>query len=292
MKRLLALLLCFVMIFALVACSEGPASKKDKDDKKEDGGKDKSAITLGQTVVVDNSECLVMITGAKFEEYYGLVLKVYVENKSAETTYCFSTKDTSVNGMQCGSSFYETVAPGKKANGILSISESSFSGFDIGDYTDIETTFYAYDEDNYDYIFEETVRVFPFGYDKAVAYTHPAAATDVVIVDNEYATVTVVKRGYDEYNDYYNVELFIQSKCDKGLHLYSSDESVNGYMVDGYMSSRDLTPGKCEYATLEWSVSDLKENDISTVSQIEFTLKIEDRNSWDTLTETTVKLYS
>lgn len=304
MKKLLALILAILMLLSVVACDVETST--DDDDKNSSGNQtdddtdgnnqnnnnntesgdqsnnneNNNEITFSEIVVVDNAECVIKVTGIDRDNMWGYTLKVYLENKSSEKTYMFSVENAAINGVQCDPFFAAEVAAGKKANEEINFDEDEFEENGIKDYTDIELTFRVYDTNDWmaDDVAVETVRIYPYGEDKAVKYIRTPQANDNVVVDNEY--VTVVVTGY-EYNEIlgYTVKLFLLNKTEKNIMFNVEDAAVNGYMADPFFA-KSVCAGKCAFSSISWSDTDLEENGITEIEEIEFNLQAYDYDSW------------
>ncbi len=287
MKKLWTLLLVMMMALSLVACGDETSSQggdTNKENPAEDNKTDKkeeNEISFEEIVVVDNDECVIKITEIDSDNMWGFTLKAQLENKSADKTYMFSVESAAINGVQCDPFFASEVAAGKKANEEISFSDSSLEDYEIGEYTDIELTFRVYDSDDWmaDAVAEETVHVYPYGEDKAVTFVREAQASDQIIIDNEYVTVTVV--GY-ELDDIwgYTVNLFLQNKTDSTVMFSADEASVNGYMLDPFYAD-SVSAGKCAFSSMSWGTDDLEENGIVEVEEIEMLFQASDYDNWE-----------
>ncbi|MBE6643573.1 MAG: hypothetical protein E7615_07965 [Ruminococcaceae bacterium] len=276
MKKFTALLLVMMLIFTLAACG-GETTSDNNDDK---GKTENNKITFTEVVAVDNTECLIKITGIDPDNMWGYSLNAQLENKSADKTYMFTVDSAAINGVQCDPFFASEVAAGKK-----DITSISFSGDDlkengVGDYTDIELTFRVYDSNNWEAedVVKETVHIYPYGEDKAVKFKREAQTTDNVILDNEY--VTVIVTGYEEDEIWgYSAKLFLINKTDKEVMFSVNEASVNGFMADPFYATSVLA-GKCKFSSMTWSDSTFEENGITAVEEIEFNLRAYDYDDW------------
>ena len=276
MKKFTALLLVMMLIFTLAACG-GETTSDNNDDK---GKTENNKITFTEVVAVDNTECLIKITGIDPDNMWGYSLNAQIENKSADKTYMFTVDSAAINGVQCDPFFASEVAAGKK-----DITSISFSGDDlkengVGDYTDIELTFRVYDSNNWEAedVAKETVHIYPYGEDKAVKFEREAQTTDNVILDNEY--VTVIVTGYEEDEIWgYSAKLFLINKTDKEVMFSVNEASVNGFMADPFYATSVLA-GKCKFSSMTWSDSTFEENGITAVEEIEFNLRAYDYGDW------------
>ena len=107
-----------------------------------------SEVDFDELTVVDNDACIIKITGIEPDNFWGYTLKVYLENKSAETTYMFSVTAASINGVESDPLFATEVAAGKKANEEINFTDTDLEDI-IGIYTDIALTFKVHDSDDW-----------------------------------------------------------------------------------------------------------------------------------------------
>jgi hypothetical protein len=297
-KKLLAMLLCGVMVVSLASCGESaeesnsPSQNEPQqtisneptqsDDQEPENHTPEGDITFSELVVVDNDECSVKITGVDPDDIWGYTLKAELENKSADKNYMFSVQSASVDGLQSDPFFATEVAAGKKSVNDISFTDSDLEENNIS-FTDIELTIRVYDSDDWaaDAVATETVHIYPYGQESAKVFERTAQDSDNVILDNEYVTVTVI--GYDEDSVWgYTADLFLQNKSDKEIMFTVEDSSVNGYMSDPFWAVSVL-PGKCAFSSMSWSDSALEEigvDDASGIEEIEFLLRVYDGNDW------------
>ena len=145
-----------------------------------------------------------------------------------------------------------------------------------GDYSDIELSFSVSDSEDWmaDPVAKETVHVYPYGEDKAVQFVREPKDTDKVLVDNEY--VTAIVTGYEDDEIWgYTVQLFLINKTDKDLMFSVDDAAVNGFMADPIFAE-EVFSGKCAFSSMSWSDTDLAENNITKIEEIEFKLRVYD----------------
>lgn len=146
-----------MMYLSLVACveSESSTSINENNSSKKDN---KMEFTFDELVVVDNEECLIIINKIDLDNMWGDTLKAVLENKSSDKTYMYSVESCYVNGVNCDPLYASDVAPLKKSNEEIRLSNNLFEmGIDY--YTDIELTIRIYDSNYWsaDEVARETV---------------------------------------------------------------------------------------------------------------------------------------
>ena len=296
MKRFIAILCVLIMIFAVSACGSesvqtppadvepdnavqnAPETEDKTDETDEDTAPEIKAFE--EIVVVDNDDCTIKITGVDPDNMWGYTVNAYFENKSADKTFMFSVTSAAVNGVEADPFFAAEVAAGKKSNEEITFTNSELEKNGVGDFTDIELNFSVYDSNDWmaDDITEETVHIYPYGEENAVSFVRTPGEEDVVLADNEYATVTAI--GY-EWDDIwgYTVNIYIVNKTDTSIMVSVDEASINGYMADPFYAT-SVGAGKCAFSAISWYEDDLEANGITEVENIEFALKVYDENDW------------
>ena len=265
MKKLISMCLCLAAVLTLTVGLGTSALAADGFE----------AVTA-----VDNEACAVTIKSIDPDSLWGYTLKVLLENRSAETSYMFAVESAFINGVECDPFFAREVAPGKKSNEDVSFRLDTLEENGVGEPTDIEIVFRVHDADDWtaEDVAHETVHIYPAGEDKVQTFQRQAQDTDTVLVDND--DISVIVTGYDPDSLFgYGVELFLVNKTDRPLVFSVDDASVNGFMIEPYYG-HELAPGKCCFGEMTWSASNLEENDIETVEDIEFTLHVRDSDDW------------
>ncbi len=281
----IALVMLLVCVFTACGGSEEAAqtSKESETSVVEPKAekKEKNEIVFEEIQVVENEECSIKITDIDPDNMWGYTLKTDLENKSPEKTYMVSVTSAAVNGVQCDPFFATEVAPGKKAIGDISFSDAALKENGVGDFTDIELSFRVYDSNDWmaDPVAEETIHIYPYGEEKAAPFVRERKASDVVLLDNEYVSMTVTDIEAEGLWGY-TLNLFLENKTDKEVMFSVDEASVNGYMADPFYAS-SLLPGKCAFSSMSWANSTLEELGITGIEEIEFKLRAYDYESFD-----------
>ncbi|MCD7949932.1 MAG: hypothetical protein LUG12_06720 [Erysipelotrichaceae bacterium] len=279
-KFFIVFLACFMMI-SLVGCSDGDDTTSDDSSSDTTEKITDNEITFTELTVVDNDECSIVINGIDEDGFWGYTLTAELENKSEDVTYMFSVESASVNGVMSDPLFASEVAAGKKSNEEISfISDTTLEENGIDEFTDIELTFRVYNSDDWeeDAVANETVHVYPYGEDKATTFIRESQDSDNVLVDNDDVTVIVI--GYDPDDTWgYGVNLYLVNKTDTEVMFSLDDASINGYMIDPFYATA-VSAGKSAFSTISWYDSDLEENAIEDIEEIEFKLSAYNNDDW------------
>lgn len=305
MKKLLALLLALVMLLSMAACGasddddddddkkEKTSDKKDKDEDKdedddkkpswnielddedEDDEKKPAKATFEEILVVDNSECKVVITGVEEDDFWGYVINVHLENKSADTNYCYDVDYLAINGVLVDGYLYETVEAGEEIDADITI--MGLEDIDIGDYTDIEVAIEVSDAEDYlaDSVAYEVVHIYPYGEENATVYEKKIEKTDAVLIDNEYATV--IATGYTEDEIWgYTVNIYVENKTTENYTFSIKNAAVNG-LVASSTYYQELPGGMKAFNEISFSEM---EYDVGEYTDIELIYEVSLTEDW------------
>ena len=239
------------------------------------------SIQFEPVTVADNEACSIIIREIEEDSIWGYTLKTLLENRSADKTYMFSVQSASVNGVEADPLFAREVAAGMKANEEISFTGDKLTENGITQYTDIALSFRVYDNDDWmaDPVYEDTIHVYPYGQEKAEKYVREMQPSDIMIAENEYASVAVT--GYTEDPVWgYTVNLFLVNKTPDHAIMFSVDDaSVNGYMIDPFFATT-VNPGNCAFREMSFSDSALEENSITNIDEIAFSLRAYDADQF------------
>lgn len=282
MKRLLALLLAMVMLLSLAACGD----KKEEDDDDEKSSTTKLKLKLEETVIADTDDFTITVTDVEKENgSTELTLTVKIENKS-DKDLTFDLETCSLCGLSYPAYLYTDVAAGKKANEELYIDTDIFERYGLKYLTDIALGFEVFETDNYYsdtyYALLDPVHVYPYGEENASTFTLEAEDSHVVLLDNEYVTVTAI--GSHEEDWAYTVDYYIVNKCDDPIDVSANSISVNDYMISTWFDYR-IQPGEAILESMYFYDSDLEEIGVKKVESVEFTFFVTDTAEWETLSE-------
>lgn len=294
------LIIVIVVLILVVSCSSSGSSDSDSDSGSDsastsstsssDSSDSDSGLTeveFEEVTVVDNDYLTITLTSLDSDSIWGWEVGVTIVNKSADTTYMVATTDNcAVDGVQIDPLFAEEVAAGKTSYTTVYITDADDLEEAGVEFTDVMLTFHAYDSDDWtadDVVEDATVHIYPYGEDAATEFVRESADSDLVLVDNDYVTVTVI--GYDpDYSLGYAVELYVVNKTDSNLMISVDDASINGIMCDPIWAV-SVSPGLNSYENLYWFSSSLEDIGITDpgteITNIEFALRI---HNYDDLT--------
>ena len=260
--------------------TEEEETKKEKETetkKQKSNSKSERPMTLESYTAIDNEKCSITINSIEENKWSGgYDINVLLENKSADVNYNFTLEAAVVNGVQVEPSLYSNVLAGKKASAKIGIRD--LTDYGITECTDIELFFKVVDSDDFgaEDILNEAIHVYPYGQENATQFTREAKATDQVLVDNEYVTITYIGSRQDDIYGFI-LDTYIVNKTDKELSIRADAFSIDSYMADASYYV-DIKPGKSMFEKMYWNDYIIKQIgvDISNIKNIEGTIKVRD----------------
>ena len=175
-----------------------------------------------------------------------------------------------------------TIAAGKQAYETLDLYTSELNKAGIDNVGLVEAYFRVYDADDWEDIFKtQCITIKTSNYD-SMDTSSDISGTELVNQNG----VRIVGQYVDEDSFWGTaVLLYIENNSDKNLSIDVDNMSVNGFMVTPYFSST-VYSGKKAFEDITILSSDLENNGITSVDDIELSFKAIDPNTYDTVFET------
>ena len=237
--------------------------------------------TIDEQVLLDQKGIKVTAKEYVEDSIWGEGIKVLIENNS-DKNVSVSLNALIVNNYMISDSFYSSVAAGKKANETMYISSSALEAAGIDSIGQIELYFHVYDSDSYDKIF-----------DSDVVTIQTSAFSEMDVTPSESGTelyngngVRVVGKFVDEDSFWGTaVLLYLENTSGKNVRVSCENMSINGFMVTPYFSCT-IYDGKMAIDEITILSSDLEENDIETIEELELSFHIYDPDTYRTIVDT------
>lgn len=255
---------------------DGEKATENPDGKTE---KETAEVTIEETVLLDEAD--VKITAKKLEDgFLGPKLKLLIENNSGKNL-TFQDRGTSVNGYMIDALLSADVASGKKTNDEITFSQSALDICGIKTIADMEISFHIYDDDWETYLDSAPI----------VLKTSAADGYTYVFDDSGSAAydaggIKIVIKGLSDEDSLLGKEIvvYIDNESGRNITVQNRDLSVNGFM-NGASFSCDVSAGKHAVDTITLFSSDLEENEIENIENVELSFHIFDADSWDTIAD-------
>lgn len=315
MKKLFILLLAALMLATAVGCTEtgvkepqsvDTVTQKPNDDPIEEPDADPTEadpteadtpdadptepaeeptnapsgeVTVEEQVLVDEKDVRITLKSIDVDTWFGPELKVLIENDS-DTDLTFTIKNACVNGYMNSASLYTQVAAGKKATDEITLSSSDLEACGIETVASVDLSFNVHDDNYKDYLETDLVTI-KTSADAGYDYTFDDSGE---LVFEAKGVKIVVKGLTDESIFGPGVMFYVENNSKKAVLITSDDVSVNGFMVSDLLYCTVL-PGKHAIDASTLMESDLEDNDIEEIEEIEMTFRILDAGSWKTIAE-------
>lgn len=305
MKRVSVYILSIMLVLALSACASPKSDINDKqaaDDKSRNeesinDSTDKGnisendtnaentsnkAVSIEKQVIYEGKNIRVTATGLKFDDFFGPSVSVLIENDS-DKNITVQTRKTSINGIMVETVFSSDVAAGKKANDSITFLFSDLENAEIKTIKDIEFSLHISDSDTWDSIVDTDLITLHTTAD--ASYVQEYDDSGFVAYEDKNVKIVVKKLNSSDRFWGSDVYLYIENNSDKDITVQARDVSINGFMVEPVFSS-DIVAGKKAYDTITFMESDLKNNNITDIEELELKFHIFDMETWDTIKDT------
>lgn len=223
--------------------------------------------TISETVVLDNGDFKLTAKEIDFTDDYDIRVKFLAENNSGKNVSILGNY-FSINGITMYCSFYIEVAAGKKANDYLEIDRDDLVYVGIQDIATIQAhDCYIYDQDISkkitDFTFELSTSISD-GYQQEIDRSGQTVYNQNGVVVKYRGIVPGTFSGEE-------LEFYVENNTDTNLGIYVDNVSVNGFMVYGSMVAYAY-PNCVTYERLDFSSSDLEDNDIESIEEVSLNL--------------------
>jgi len=287
--RVLAVVLCMVL-FATMAMGSGSSesegekevvssgSSEGTDSSKTD--KKEEAITIEEQVLLDKDGISVTAKEYVVDSIWGDGIKLLVEN-NGDKTVTVSCNAVIVNNFMISDLFVAEVAPGKKSNETLNLSSSELKAAGIDKVGQIEIYFQVYDSESYEGIFDS---------DCVTIKTSAFASMDTKADDSGTELynangIRIVGKTVDE-NSFWGsaILLYCENNSGKNVGISVEEMSINGFMMNPLFSTT-VYNGKMSLDDITVFSTDLEENGITAIEEVELKFHIYDADSYSTIAD-------
>lgn len=240
----------------------------------------KSAPTIEEQVLFERNG--ITITAKKYvvDSIWGDGIKLLIENNS-DKTITVSCNALIVNNYMISDLFVAEVSPGKKSNETLTLSSSGLKTAGIETVGLVEVYFHIYDSESYDTIVNTdciTIKTSAFA---DIKNEPEISGTELYHADG----IRIIGKTVDENSILgTSILLYCENNTEKDIHISVEEVSVNGFMIDSYFYAT-VYSGKMAWDDITIFSSDLEENDISVIEEVELKFHIYDADSYNTIAD-------
>lgn len=293
--KVLAMVLC-LSLFAAMAMGSGKSASDStkKDIVSSDGSStttteetsdataekaEKVDVTIEEQVLVDQDGVKITATEYVTDSIWGDGIKLLIENDS-DSDYTVGCDALIVNDYMITDLFVSEIAAGKKANETMYLSSSGLKAAGIDNVGKIEMYFHAYNSD-WDYIFKEA-----YSEIQTSAYANMDTTPNDAGMElyNENG-VRIVGKTVDEGSFWGTaVLLYCENTSGKNVGISVDDMSINGFMMSPFFSTT-VYDGKKSIDEITIFSSDLEENGIESIDEVELKFHIYNSDTYDTIAD-------
>jgi hypothetical protein len=237
--------------------------------------------TIDEQVLLDANDIKITATEYTSDSIWGDGIKLLIENNGTEDVGVGSDA-VIVNNYMISDLLSAEVAPGKKSNETLYLMSSELESAGITNIGQIEVYFHLFNPDSY---------ATTYTADPVTIKTNKFDQMDTEPKDDglelyDADGLRIVGKYVDEDNIWGNaVVLYLENTTDQNVVFQCDDMSINGFMVTPYFSST-VYPGKMAISDITLMDSELEENGIESVDDIELTFHIFDEDTFETILNT------
>lgn len=289
----LAVMLC-LSLFALMAIGSGSSSGETKNvvssdasatestdpsDTKTDSKIENISVTIDEQVILDQDGIKIIAKEYTVDSIWGDGIKLLIENNS-DKDYTIGCDALIVNDYMITDLFVSEIAAGKSANETMSLSSSSLKAAGIDNVGKIEMYFHAYDSD-WNYLFKNVYSEIQTSAYANMDTTPNDSGTELYNADG----IKIVGKTVDE-NSFWGtaILLYCENTSGKNIGISVDDMSINGFMMSPLFSTT-IYDGKKSINEITIFSSDLEENGIETIENVELKFHIYNADSYDTIAD-------
>lgn len=238
---------------------------------------------ITETIIYDANNIKVTAKSLTYSAYGDLELDVLIENNSASAV-TVQVRNASVNGLMTDPLISADVAASMKTNDEISFFASELEELGITTITDIQFRLHIFDSNTWDTVADSDVISLTTD---AVNYTQEYDDSGVAVYEEN--GIRIIAKNMDYESSYYGADLYlyIENNSGQDITIQARDVSVDGFMVTPVFSC-DVANGKRALTTMTFSESDLTDNGITTIGQIQLYFHIFNLDSWNTIVDTPV----
>ena len=302
MKRILSMIMVLLLVLSLVGCGSNSdndiqepidvagdvSSNIDENETTEPVAEELPAedkteeIAITETVLVDEAGVKITAKSIEVDDIFGTEIKLLIENDSGEDL-TVQSRDASVNGYMVETMMSVDVVNGKKANDSIVFMDSDLKAAGIETIADMEFSFHIFKTSDWeDYLNTQRIQL-----KTTAAENYEYTFDDSGKMAYEGNEMKIVVKGLAEDESLFgpSIVVYIENNSSKDITVQARDVSINGFMVDAIFSC-DVVAGKRAVDTITFWDTELEENEITEIADIELAFHIFDFSDWETIVDT------
>ncbi len=227
--------------------------------------------TIQEQVLMDEGGVKVTALSMGYEEFWGPMVKVLVENNSQQEVSVMVDRGA-VNGLMMHMSMGSELKPGKKENTDISLRNETLQEYGIDTIGTLEMVFVVVETADYETLYQSPPVLLETS--AAGQVSTPAPPKGVKVFDEQGLTASFLTFGSEE-NYPVTLEFYVENNSEETYSVSANDTSLNGFMTYGIVYGMIL-PGNAAYVTMEFTEDDLAECGVSSIAdltEVEFILQ-------------------
>jgi hypothetical protein len=289
-------MICCAMIAttALVGCSSNSEEETKEIVANGDGSSNsdsekssKAEVTINEQVLMEQNGVVITATEYVTDSIWGDGIKLAIENNS-DTNVTIGCNALIVNDYMIDDLFSTDVAAGKKTNDTLYLESSELEAAGIDTVGKIEVYFHIYNSDTWDNILDtEGITIQTSEYEN-MDTTPNDTGTELY---NE-GGIRIVGKTVDE-NSFWGTAILLYCENNSGTNVGISvdDMSINGFMIEPLFSTI-VYDGKKAIDDITIFSSELEENGIESIEEVELKFHIYDADSYSDIADSEAITFS
>jgi len=252
-------------------------TETSEDVKSSDSVKDE--ITVDEQVLLNHEGIIITLKSLSKDSFWGPSLKVLVENNS-DKGITVQVRNLAINDVMIEGMFSCDVAAGKKANDEITFMSSDLKTAQIETIKDIEFLFHIFNSESWDENYDSDIINITTSADESFVQSYDDSGF-IALDQNDFK---VVVKKLDSEDSFWGADiyLYVENNSDKNATLQVRDVSINGFMVDPAFSC-DVLAGKKAFDSITFFESDLEDNNIESISELEFYFTIFESDGWNNI---------
>ena len=234
--------------------------------------------------IVDCEEYYFEMVSFKEREVGGYAMEMVFENKLSFAVYV-GISDVYINFLRHPLDVWpvnwggKMIGPGERTTiefevpdyyaeqlGIETVEAFNCASFDL--------SVWAVADIYYDYSDCESIMFYRYGRENVIPHEHVLEKDDIALFDRDDVKLYLTDFVQEE-NGYYRVIFYWENNTTHTLYYSFFDESLNGYMCSSYgLDEVTVSPGTCAYDYIMYNASDLTDNGLTAVTQMEFDVSL------------------
>jgi hypothetical protein len=294
-------LILVIATFTIMAAGSGSSDKKDIVDATTTASSDDqsagapagnaadttaaaqnaASVTIDEQVLFDQDGIRITATGMADDSIWGSGIKLLIENSSSKNL-TVSCNAVIVNDYMITDLFAADVAAGKKSNETLTLMSNQLKDAGITEIGKVEIYFNIFDSETFDTVSTpDVVEIHTSAYDR-MAVVKADSGTELLNQDG----IRIVGKYVDENSIWgAGVLLYIENTTGKNVMVSCDNMSINGFMVNPVFVST-VYDQKMSLSCITIFQSDLDDNGIKSIDDIELSFTVSDNSSFSTILKT------